>query len=1231
MRRPQSGWRWPLAGALALAVTAATGGVGTAEAVSQPPPPAPVAPTESVTLLTGDRVLFGRSPEGRYEITVDPAPRDGGGTGVSFQTIDDGDQLYVLPSDAAPLVPDRLDRELFNVTKLAGYDRPDRTPVITMHGDQPAAAQRGAADAAGITTTAELPGITATAATIDGSGDWWRAGQLSGVERVWLDERVEVSLADSVPMVGAPQAWDLGYDGTGVTVAVLDTGIDADHPDLAGKVVGEQNFTESDTAGDRHGHGTHVAGIAAGTGAASDGEFTGVAPGADLLNAKVVGDDGTGLESGIIAGMEWAAEQGADVVNLSLGGPASDGTDPLSQAVNELTASHDVLFAVAAGNSGPSDHSVTSPGAADAALTVGSVNKAGELAASSGRGPRLGDFAVKPDLTAPGVDITSARADGTELGPPVGDDYTTISGTSMATPHVAGAAAILRQSEPELTAAQLKARLAGSAVPHPELDVYQQGTGVLDIPAALDPPVEAPAEPVDLGYLPHPQEELPPVTAEVTYRNRTGAPVTVALGLEVASREGATAGPEALSVEPASLTIPPGGEASATVSLDPGAAEDGLYGGYLTAAAAGEVAARTPVGFYQEPESYQLTVTGTARDGRPAAGVSTVAILDVEDMTRFMAPGNPFVDGTVQVRVPPGRYAVLGAIHTYDAHNQDIQQTAFVGDPEITVDQDTTVALDAREAAPITVATPDQPDSRPQGQVGLGFWRTAQAPGPQLGVTFLGLHAGREFYATATDPVSLGGFEFYTRWRLAAPEAELAVTDPEPVALDPILMRAPALDGEQELRLMDVGDGAAGDYSGVDAAGAAVLARRGPVPSVEQEQHAAAAGAAVLVVTNDVPGPLVGSLGVDAGSIPTLSLTEAEGEQLRSLLAGGEVTVRASGVRWSPYLYDLVLLEVGQIPEELDHVVDPAQLATIDVAYHNDVDGHPMAEARHFSRPFHSSSAYLHPFVDGPRERTEYVLGGDAMSYQQTVYGELPFEARLREPDYAFYAAGERAEQSWFRQVVRPALLPEVGLTARTGDTLDLEVYEWVDAAGNHFPELFGLEPYPGDTIAMRLFEDGELVAEADEPRGEFPMTAGPADYRIELDVAREADWWQRSTATRTAWSFDSQPGDGVLPLLTVDYLVDLDLSNGMVDPAGPLTLRVSQQTADQPAIAGAELSVSYDGGTTWTGVPLDSLGGGEFRATLPTPTGDFASLRVEAWDADDNRIEQEVIRAFGT
>jgi subtilisin family serine protease len=603
-------------------------------------PSAPASPTpatqaartsHAVTLITGDRVLFGRSPAGGYEVTVDPASRaafDG-----SFQTIDDGEQLYVLPSDAAPLIPDRLDRELFNVTKLAEQGAVTGVPVITT---QP--------PTAGATTTAELPVIGGVAATVDTSGDWWQAARAepASAGRVWLDERVEVALAESVPLVGAPRAWEAGFDGTGVTVAVLDTGIDASHPDLAGKVVESENFSESTTDLDRHGHGTHVAGIVAGTGA----ELTGVAPGAELLNVKVMGDNGSGAESDIIAGMAWAATAGADVINMSLGGPVSDGTDPLSLAVNQLTAQHDVLFAIAAGNTGPADHSVTGPGAASAALTVGSVDKREQLADSSGRGPRSSDFAIKPDVTAPGVSIVSARAEGTDLGTPVDESYTQLSGTSMAAPHAAGAAAILRQAEPELSAADVKARLVGTAVPNPELDIYQQGGGRIDVPAALAAPVQVSRAPVDLGSHPFPQEGAEPVTAEVSYTNRTGEPLTLALGLDVRSRDGAVAAPAMLSVEPATLTIEPGGVADATVRLDPATGEPGLYGGYLVAsersseasdaagvaADAGQATVRTPLGFNKEDSVFDLTVIGIARDGRLAGGASSVAVLDVADI-----------------------------------------------------------------------------------------------------------------------------------------------------------------------------------------------------------------------------------------------------------------------------------------------------------------------------------------------------------------------------------------------------------------------------------------------------------------------------------------------------------------------------------------------------------------------------------------------------------------------
>ena len=162
--------------------------------------------------------------------------------------------------------------------------------------------------------------------------------------------------------------------------------------------------------------------------------------------------------------MEWAVAQHADVVSMSLGGDTGDGTDPLEQAVDDLSASSPTLFVIAAGNNGDRPGTVTSPGAAYAALTVGAVDSTDTMAFFSSRGPRL-DGTVKPEVVAPGVDIVAARAAGTSLGTPVDDFYTTLSGTSMATPHVAAVAAILKQEHPGWDGERLKAAIVGSTVP----------------------------------------------------------------------------------------------------------------------------------------------------------------------------------------------------------------------------------------------------------------------------------------------------------------------------------------------------------------------------------------------------------------------------------------------------------------------------------------------------------------------------------------------------------------------------------------------------------------------------------------------------------------------------------------------------------------------------------------------------------------------------------------------
>ena len=182
------------------------------------------------------------------------------------------------------------------------------------------------------------------------------------------------------------------------------------------------NFTTDSSVTDGNGHGTHVASTVGGSGAASGGLRKGVAPRTNLMVGKVLSDGGYGEDSWVLAGMVWAVNEGADVVSMSLGGDTDDGSSPLAVAINELSATSDSLFVVAAGNNGGNGPStVTAPGSADAALTVGAVDVHDVMAGFSSRGPRFRNGALKPEVVAPGVDVTAARAAGTELGPIVDD------------------------------------------------------------------------------------------------------------------------------------------------------------------------------------------------------------------------------------------------------------------------------------------------------------------------------------------------------------------------------------------------------------------------------------------------------------------------------------------------------------------------------------------------------------------------------------------------------------------------------------------------------------------------------------------------------------------------------------------------------------------------------------------------------------------------------------------
>ncbi|GAA4962203.1 S8 family serine peptidase [Yinghuangia aomiensis] len=749
--------RPPVAAALAAAIAAGIAGpASTASAVSAAGPSTAgsgqraVAHT-TITLLTGDTVSVDTFTDGRQSVMPKPGP---GRDGMSFLSRTRGKDVSVVPADALPLLSKGvLDPALFDVSSLArqGYD--DRStptlPLIVQYEGGARAAlapnARGSVAQTG-STGRDLPSIGAQAVgeRKDGAGEFWRTvaapvpsdgsrlapgatGLAPGIAHIWLDARVQAVLDKSVPQIGAPEAWQAGYTGAGVRTAVLDTGIDATHPDLVDAVAASADFTGNPRGVvDGNGHGTHVASIITGSGAASDGRYQGVAPDTQLLVGKVLGDDGFGSASEIIAGMEWAVAQKARVVSMSLGGGPTDGTDPMSLAVNALSASSDALFVIAAGNSNDAQPgSVSQPGAADAALTVGAVDGDNKRASFSNQGPRVVDHAVKPEITAPGVGIVAARAAGTSAGQPVDDRYTALNGTSMATPHVAGSAAILAQEHPGWTGAQLKAALISSATPG-DAGVFAQGTGRVNIGAAAARTAYASPGAVST-YLRWPANS--PVTSTVTYHN--DGDVALVLDLAAVPDAGTTL-PVRLGAN--RITVPAHGTADATVVTDPVPSGAGsTYGGVLTATDSdGAVVIRTALGVFDEPELYDLRITSFDRDGGPVTG-GGMYVVNLDTGAEF--PLRYIDDFVSAARVPKGRYTVSGLVHTNATAAHPRSWTA-VARPDVAVAGDTAVTLDARAGLPAKIDL-DQDGTRVDGRI-VGFRE-------QIG------NAAREISATLYD------------------------------------------------------------------------------------------------------------------------------------------------------------------------------------------------------------------------------------------------------------------------------------------------------------------------------------------------------------------------------------------------------------------------------------------------------------------------------------------------
>ncbi|MEH7500741.1 S8 family serine peptidase [Neobacillus drentensis] len=818
------------------------------------------------------------------------------------------------------------------------------------------------------------------------------------------------------------------------------------------------------------------------------------------------------------------------------------------------------------------------------------------------------------------------------MGTTVNDYYTSANGTSMATPHVSGAAAILRQRHPDWSADQIKQVLIDTAVANSRYIAYQQGGGRVDISKALDANVYSSPAVVSMGAR---FADSQPIVKTYNYVNPSDSAITLNLAM-TATTEDLTAAPSGMfKLNQSVVTVPAHGSSAMNVTFNPAlSVKDGDYQAVVKATSSDGKIINTTIGATIQ-DLVDLTINEINRDGKPAAG-------DIVWFNHDTGTGKQVVpnsSGKTKLSLQPGRYAITSTLQTNDvAGNPQNYTLASVPMIELKSKENQEITFDARLAKEVKVTTPKESEKH--------GWKMGIRE--RIDKNHFGMDYMRNFYGErhayvlpVKAPNEVGQYEFNFHSRYYAPAIKATYDDNKNVSIPLVPVGfAHKLDGDKTLQAVNVGVALPADLSGIDIHGKlAVVTRDLKQNPRDQIKAVMGAGAAGVIVVNNLGGMYnLGVYTIDNVVIPAYTLGQSDGEVLFNRIANGPTWINLHGIANSPYLYNYASMINGEIPDNPVDAVTKENSAVVKAHYRRPngwlKSGDWAVALRKDEGGFYAT---LDKFEEKTPDREEWYSTGNktdskSMRWLHFYYPDVSDITHVMKDAYRIYSPGDEKEETWMGAANAPTG-PNVNTWAyREGDTLNLNMNDFGDSEPEHYGWFYSNSK---DKVTWRLYQDGILRSQlADQGQRKFTVSQNPATYKITADTSHP-EWFgfTLATTTSTAWTFKSQrPTEGQenLALLWPRYNIGLDDENkakgGITDH---FDLSFVTQSGATPDIKGVEVAVSTDDGNTWSNTKVDDRKDGHYKVWVKNPDSGYVSLRIKAWDANGSQIEQTIIKTY--